>query len=174
MILFTLSPTNGTIIILIICLSQSEVFRIAHQLGRRDNNIHQLFSKKVPFPFILQYQISSSILEIMKIFHIALFAVGVFLESSANHLRGPSRGVRGLMSRIVGGIKANTSEQPHAGYNSRLKLDVTIPVADGSPMSIPIKDLALIPFVMITTNDWNGDGILITEVASALLKGLPN
>ena len=78
------------------------------------------------------------------------------------------------MSRIVGGIKANTSEQPHAGYNSRLKLDVTIPVADGSPMSIPIKDLALIIFMLITTNDWNGDGILITEVASALLKGLPN
>ena len=78
------------------------------------------------------------------------------------------------MSRIVGGIKANTSEQPHAGYSSRLKFDVTISMADGSPMSIPIKDLALIPFVMITTNDWNGDGILITEVASALLKGLPN
>jgi hypothetical protein len=43
------------------------------------------------------------------------------------------------MSRIVGGIKANTSEQPHAGYSSRLKFDVTIPVADGSPMSIPKK-----------------------------------
>ena len=110
----------------------------------------------------------------MKIFHIALFAVGVFLESSAKHLRGPSRGVRGLLSRIVGGIKANTSEQPHAAYSSRLTYDVTIPMADGSPMSIPIKDLALMIFVLITTNDWNGDGILITEVASALLEGLPN
>jgi hypothetical protein len=47
-------------------------------------------------------------------------------------------------------------------------------MADGSPMSIPIKDLALMIFVLITTNDWNGDGILITEVASALLEGLPN
>ena len=88
--------------------------------------------------------------------------------------RGPSRGVRGLLSRIVGGIKANTSEQPHAAYSSRLTFDVTIPMADGSPMSIPIKDLALMIFVLITTNDWNGDGILITEVASALLEGLPN
>jgi hypothetical protein len=110
----------------------------------------------------------------MKIFHIALFAVGVFLESSAMQLHGPSRGVRGLLSRIVGGIKANTSEQPHAAYSSRLTYDVTIPMADGSPMSIPIKDLALMIFVLITTNDWNGDGILITEVASALLEGLPN
>jgi len=86
------------------------------------------------------------------------------------------RGVRGLLSPIgiVGGIKANTSEQPHAAYSSRLTFDVTIPVVDGSLMSIPIKDLALIIFVLITTNDWNGDGILITEVASALLEGLPN
>ena len=47
-------------------------------------------------------------------------------------------------------------------------------MVDGSPMSIPIKDLELIIFVLITTNDWNGDGTLITEVASALLEGLPN
>ena len=63
-----LSPSNRTIIILKICLSQSEVFQIANQLGRRDDNIHQLCSKKVPFSSILQYQISSSILEIMIFF----------------------------------------------------------------------------------------------------------
>jgi len=49
----------------------------------------------------------------MKPFHIALFASGVFLESSAKLLRGPSSD-RGLQTRIIGGDVANTGEYPYA------------------------------------------------------------
>jgi hypothetical protein len=51
--------------------------------------------------------------------------------------------------------------------------NIAILAADG-PVSIPIEDLAEIIFVLIATNDWNGDEISIVEVASALREGLPN
>jgi hypothetical protein len=79
-----------------------------------------------------------------------------------------------LQSRILGGDEANTGEYPDAASLSMQSFNVTILAADGSPVSIPIEDLAVIIFVLITTNDWNGDEISIVEVASALLEGLPN
>jgi hypothetical protein len=109
----------------------------------------------------------------MKLFLIALFAAGVFSESSAKLLRGVSSD-RDLQSRILGGDEANTGEYPDAASLSMQSFNVTILAADESPVSIPIEDLALMIFAMITTNDCNGDEISIVEVASALLEGLPN
>ncbi len=109
----------------------------------------------------------------MKLFLIALFAGGVFSESSAKLLRGVSSD-RDLQSRILGGDEANTGEYPDAASLSMQSFNVTILAADESPVSIPIEDLALMIFAMITTNDCNGDEISIVEVASALLEGLPN
>ena len=109
----------------------------------------------------------------MNLFRIALFAAVAFSKSSAKLLRGVSSN-RDLQSRILGGDEANTGEYPDAASLSMQSFNVTILAADGSPVSIPIEDLAVIIFVLITTNDWNGDEISIVEVASALLEGLPN
>ena len=109
----------------------------------------------------------------MKLFRIALFAAGVFSESSAKLLRGVSSD-RDLQSRILGGNEANTGEYPDAVSLSMQSFNVNILAAYESPVSIPIEDLALMIFAMITTNNCNGDEISIVEVASALLEGLPN
>ena len=109
----------------------------------------------------------------MKLFLIALFAAGVFSESSAKLLRGVSSD-RDLQSRILGGDEANTGEYPDAASLSMQSFNVNILAAYESPVSIPIEDLALMIFAMITTNNCNGDEISIVVVASALLEGLPN
>ena len=75
----------------------------------------------------------------MKLYRIALFAAGVFSKSSAKLLRGVGSD-RDLQSRILGGDEANTGEYTNA-------FNITILMADGSPVSIPIEDFALMVFV---------------------------